>query len=50
LFVGTGSDHQDKILKSILSYSDCMKTLGDMPSRFPMLNTHPAIEAEPTRH
>jgi hypothetical protein len=49
LFVGTGTDHQDKILKSILSYADSVRTLGDMPSRFTLLNTHPAIEAEPTR-
>lgn len=49
LFVGTGTDHQDRILKSILSYADCVRTLGDMPSRFTLLNTHPAIEAEPTR-
>jgi hypothetical protein len=47
--VGTGTDHQDRILKSILSYADCVRTLGDMPSRFTLLNTHPAIEAEPTR-
>jgi len=33
---------QDAILQSILSYSECMKTIGDMIRRFPVLNTHPA--------